>query len=65
MKKVILVLGVLAIALVVFNLFHIDFSDPFQGDSYVALVGVTAGLCAVVLLALLWVAKKIQERINR
>lgn len=65
MKKIILVLGVLAIALVVFNLFHIDFYDPFQGDSYVALVGVTAGLCAVVLLALLWVAKKIQERINR
>jgi hypothetical protein len=50
--------------LVVFNLFYVDFSAPFQGDSVVALVGIVAGLCAIVLLALLWVAKAIQDKVK-
>ena len=64
MKKLILSLGFLAISLVVFNCFYVDFSDPMQGDSIVALVGILAGLCAIVLLALLWVAKAIQDKIK-
>ena len=35
-----------------------------QGDSIVALVGIVAGLCAIVLLALLWVAKTIQDKVK-
>ena len=64
MKKLILSLGFLAISLVVFNCFYVEFSDPMQGDSIVALVGIVAGLCAIVLLALLWVAKAIQDKIK-
>ena len=64
MKKLILSLGFLAISLVVFNCFYVDFSDPMQGDSIVALVGIVAGLCAIALLALLWVAKTIQEKLK-
>ena len=64
MKKLILTLGLLAIGLVVFNCFYVDFDEPMQGDSIVALVGIVAGLCAIVLLALLWVAKTIQEKVK-
>ena len=64
MKKLILTLGLLAIGLVVFNCFYVDFAEPMQGDSIVALVGIVAGLCAIVLLALLWVAKTIQEKVK-
>jgi len=64
MKKLILALGFLAITLVIFNCFHVDFSDPMQGDSIVALVGIVAGMCAIVLLALLWVAKAIQDKVK-
>jgi hypothetical protein len=64
MKKLILALGFLAIALVVFNCFYVDFDAPMQGDSIVALVGIVAGLCAIVLLALLWVAKAIQDKVK-
>ena len=42
MKKLILALGFLAIGLVVFNCFYVDFSAPMQGDSIVALVGIVA-----------------------
>ena len=49
---------------VIFNCFYVDFSAPMQGDSIVALVGIVAGLCAIVLLALLWVAKAIQDKVK-
>jgi len=64
MKKLILAFGFVAIGLVVFNCFYVDFAAPMQGDSIVALVGIVAGLCAIVLLALLWVAKTIQEKLK-
>ena len=64
MKKLILALGFLAIGLVVFNCFYVYFDAPMQGDSIVALVGIVAGLCAIILLALLWVAKAIQDKVK-
>ena len=64
MKKLILALGFLATGLVIFNCFYVDFVAPMQGDSIVALVGIVAGLCAIVLLALLWVAKTIQDKVK-
>tara|TARA_B100000900_G_scaffold415963_1_gene448171 strand:+ start:2387 stop:2581 length:195 start_codon:yes stop_codon:yes gene_type:complete len=64
MKKLIIALAFIAIGLVIFNLFYVDFAEPFQGDSVVALVGIVAGLCAIVLLALLWVAKAIQDKVK-
>ena len=64
MKKLIIALGFIALGLVVFKLFYVDFAAPLQGDSVVALVGIVAGLCAIVLLALLWVAKAIQDKVK-
>jgi xanthosine utilization system XapX-like protein len=64
MKKLIYVLGALALVLVVFNLFQIDYADPFTGDSLIAIIGVVAGLCAVLLLVILLLAKKIQQRMR-
>ena len=64
MKKLIIALACISLGLVVFNLFYVDFAAPLQGDSVVALVGIVAGLCAIVLLALLWFAKTIQEKIK-
>ena len=64
MKKLILALGFLAIGLIVFNCFYVDFAAPRQGDSIVALVGIVAGLCAIALLTLLWIAKTIQDKVK-
>jgi len=64
MKKLIYVLGALALVLVVFNLFQIDYADPLTGDSLIAIIGVVAGLCAVLLLIILLLAKKIQQRMR-
>jgi len=64
MKKLILALGFLAIGLIVFNCFYVDFAAHMQGDSIVALVGIVAGLCAIALLTLLWIAKTIQDKVK-
>ena len=64
MKNLIYVLGAIALVLVVFNLFQIDYNNAFTGDSLVAVIGVVAGLCAVLLLVILLLAKKIQQRLR-
>ena len=48
---------VIAFALIGFNLTKVNFSNPFEGDSSVALIGVIAGLCAIVLLLIFKASK--------
>jgi uncharacterized membrane protein YkgB len=43
------VLVVLAVALIIFNITLLDFK-PFQGDSVVAFIGISASFCAVLIL---------------
>ena len=64
MKNLIYVLGAIAVVLVIFNLFQIDYTDAFTGDSLVAVIGVVAGVCAILLLVILLLAKKIQQRMR-
>lgn len=64
MKKLIYILGALALGLMVFNLFQINYNDPFVGDSLVAVIGLVASLCAIILLIILLLAKKIQRKIR-
>jgi hypothetical protein len=44
------VLVVLAVALIIFNITLLDFKHPFQGDSVVAFIGISASFCAVLIL---------------
>lgn len=54
-----------AAALLTYNITKINFESPLQGDSSVALIGVVACLCAIVLLLILLVSKKIAEKSKR
>ncbi|WP_163400596.1 hypothetical protein [Flavobacterium fluviatile] len=58
------ILVVLAIALIVFNITQLDFQNPFEGDSAVALIGVAASFCAVLILLIFRISKKIEEKTN-
>ncbi|NCG04031.1 MAG: hypothetical protein GWO82_01720 [Bacteroidetes bacterium] len=64
MKTLIYIFLALATGLLVFNVFHIDFDMPLEGDSFAAVVGVGASLCAVILLVILQVALKIQKKVK-
>lgn len=56
------VLLVIALALVIFNITLLDFSDLFGEKSIVALIGVAASFCAVCILAIFKMSKIIVEK---
>ncbi|CAI8293945.1 MAG: Uncharacterised protein [Flavobacteriales bacterium] len=64
MKTLIYIFLALATGLLIFNVFHIDFDAPLEGDSFAAVIGVGASLCAVVLLVILQVALRIQKKVK-
>ncbi|WP_435624199.1 hypothetical protein [Flagellimonas sp.] len=65
MNKVLTVfLILLALALIAYNVTLVDFSNPFQGDSTIALIGILAPLCAIVLLLIFVTSKKIDKKIK-
>ncbi len=58
------ILVLLALALIVFNITQLDFKNPFQGDSGVALIGIAAALCAVLILLIFRISKRIEEKMH-
>jgi Mg2+ and Co2+ transporter CorA len=58
------ILVFLAIALIIFNITQLDFTSPFQGDSGVACIGIVASFCAVLILLIFRISKRIEEKTN-
>ncbi len=52
----------LAVVLIGLNISQIDINNPLEGNSSVALIGVVATLCAVILIVILKMAKSIDEK---
>ena len=64
MKILKILLTIVAIGLIAYNVTQIDFDNPFTGESLVALITVFAALCAILLLRILAVSKKIEKTVN-
>jgi len=64
MKIFTTILMVIAFGLVVFNFTMLDFKNPMKGDSMVALIGVVASLCALFILLIFRMSKKIEEKLK-
>ena len=64
-KTVVIVLIVLGILLIGYNVTIIDFQKPFEGDSIVALIGIFAALCAIILLLIFMASKKIEKKVGK
>jgi hypothetical protein len=62
MKYIILIFSIIAIALIAYNVTLINFSDLFNGESTVAFITILASLCALVLLQILRISKKIEDK---
>lgn len=63
-KTVSIVLILLAIALIAYNVTLLNFEALFEGDSIIALIGIAASLCAIILLLIYMTSKKIQSKMN-
>lgn len=65
MNKILLtVLLVVALGLIGYNATKIDPQEPLAGDSLIALIGIAAALCAVVLLLIYNTSKNIQKKLD-
>jgi uncharacterized membrane protein len=53
-----------ALGLIVYNVTLIDFENPLEGNSIIALIGIMASLCAIVLLLIFMASKKVQKKIE-
>jgi heme/copper-type cytochrome/quinol oxidase subunit 2 len=64
MKIFTTILILLAIALIIFNITQLDFNKPFEGNSMIALIGIIASFCAVFILLIFKMSKKIEEKLK-
>jgi hypothetical protein len=54
----------IAIALIIANIFWLDFNKPLEGNSMTALFGIIASFCAVLILLIFRMSKKIEEKLK-
>jgi hypothetical protein len=54
----------LASALVIFNITQLDFGNLFGGDNAVAFIGIAASCCAILILLIFRLSKKIEDKMN-
>ena len=59
-----IILIILAMGLIAYNVTLVDFENPFQGDSTIALIGIVASLCAILLLLIFMASKKIEKKLK-
>ena len=64
-KTLAVILILLAVALIAYNVTLVNFENPLEGNSIIALIGIVASLCAIVLLLIFMTSKKIQDKINK
>ncbi|SHG90757.1 hypothetical protein [Winogradskyella jejuensis] len=64
MKAFTLIATIVAIALVIFNATKLNFDALLEGESATAVMTIIAGLCAILLLQIFRVSKKI-EKLNK
>ena len=64
MKIFTYILMTIAIALIVFNITLIDFKHFNQGNSLVALIGIVAAICAVLILLIFRMSKSVVDKSN-
>ncbi|MBT2160473.1 hypothetical protein [Zobellia barbeyronii] len=64
-KTLTIIIVIAAIALIAYNVTMIDFENPFNGDSTIALIGIVASLCAIMLILIFRTSKKIQKKVEQ
>lgn len=62
MKIFMYILILVGIGLIILNITKLDFDDILQGESLVALIGILAAACAIVLMLILRTSLKIKNK---
>ena len=52
----------LAAILLIYNITQVNFEAPFQGNSTIAFIGIVGSACAIILLVILLISRKIAKK---
>ena len=61
MKILSIILSIVALGLIAFNVTKLNFSQIFAGESIVALITIVLSLCAILLVQILRISKRIEK----
>ena len=61
MRLLTIIVSILAIGTIAFSATKLNFDALLQGESYTAVLTIIAGLCAIILLQILRLSKKIES----
>jgi uncharacterized integral membrane protein len=64
MKILTIIIGIISLALIAFNVTKVNFSNPFEGESMIALITIMASLCAALIMLILYVSKRIEAKVK-
>jgi hypothetical protein len=59
------ILFLITLIFIVANLLKLDYINPLKGDSMIALISLTASLCAFLLLLIFRMSKKIENKLKK
>ena len=62
MKNIIYIFILIAVGLIIYNITFLDFSNLFEGESGVAMIGILTASCAIILLLILQTSRKILKK---
>jgi len=64
MKYFTILVTLVAAGLIVFNALQLDFNNLFEGQSIVAFITILASLCAIALLQILRLSKRVDNKLK-
>lgn len=64
MKKLTIIISIIAIGLIAFNFTKVDFNAPFEGKSIIAVITIIASLCVILMMAILRISKRIEQKVK-
>ncbi len=64
MKTFSIILYIVALAIIVFNATKLNTEALFEGESMVAVIGIVAALCAILLVLIYNTSKKVEQKIK-
>lgn len=65
MKVFTIIVTIVALGLIGFNVSKINWNAPFEGQSVIALITILAALCAIILLQVLRLSKRLDEQLKQ
>jgi len=64
MKILTIVFSIIALGLIIFNFTEINFNNPFEGQSMIAIITILSSLCVILMMWILRISKKIEQKVN-